>query len=82
MPDATVMGNMHKRQGDRDKGQFNVQSQDMYRFSHMPSRPTAQDLIEEKLRAFYDEVSQEPIPERIEVLLRQLDRVQHNRKPD
>jgi hypothetical protein len=48
-----------------------------------PATPAVpmQDLLGDKLRAYYDEVAKEPVPDRFEQLLKQLEASSSSKKP-
>jgi Anti-sigma factor NepR len=59
-----------------------VQSHVMLHVTTLSSRMTTQDVIGEKLRSYYNALVEEPMPERIAVLLRRIEAQQHRLKPD
>ena len=51
------------------------------KMNHAPSQPEIYDLIGQRLRNFYDEVAQQPVPERFVELLNQLEAKSSQKKP-
>ena len=49
--------------------------------NHAPSQPEIYDLIGQRLRNFYDEVAQQPVPDRFVELLNQLEAKSPQKKP-
>ncbi len=47
-----------------------------------PLQVAMQDLLGDKLRAYYNEVAREPVPDRFEQLLKQLEARSTSEKPD
>ena len=43
------------------------------KMNHAPSQPEIYDLIGQRLRSFYDEVAQQPVPDRFVELLNRLE---------
>lgn len=43
------------------------------KMNHAPAQPEIHDLIGQRLRSFYDEVAQQPVPDRFVELLNQLE---------
>ncbi len=43
------------------------------KMNHPPGQPEIHDLIGQRLRSFYDEVAQQPVPDRFVELLNQLE---------
>ena len=43
------------------------------KMNHAPNQPEVYDLIGQRLRNFYDEVAQQPVPDRFVELLNQLE---------
>ena len=43
------------------------------KMDHAPTQPEIYDLIGQRLRSFYDEVAQQPVPDRFVDLLNQLE---------
>ena len=48
---------------------------------HPPTQPEIYDLIGQRLRNFYDEVAQQPVPDRFMDLLNQLEAKSSQKKP-
>jgi hypothetical protein len=49
--------------------------------NHAPNQPEIYDLIGQRLRSFYDEVAQQPVPDRFVELLNQLEAKSSQKKP-
>jgi hypothetical protein len=49
--------------------------------NHAPNQPEIYDLIGQRLRNFYDEVAQQPVPDRFVELLNQLEAKSPQKKP-
>lgn len=49
--------------------------------NHAPAQPEIYDLIGQRLRNFYDEVAQQPVPDRFVDLLNQLEAKSSQKKP-
>ncbi len=52
------------------------------KMSHAPNQPEIYDLIGQRLRTFYDEVAQQPVPDRFMELLNQLEAKSSQKKPE
>jgi hypothetical protein len=51
------------------------------KMNHVPNQPEIYDLIGQRLRNFYDEVAQQPVPDRFVELLNQLEAKSSQKKP-
>jgi hypothetical protein len=51
------------------------------KMNHAPNQPEIYDLIGQRLRNFYDEVAQQPVPDRFVELLNQLEANSSPKKP-
>lgn len=51
------------------------------KMNHAPNQPEIYDLIGQRLRNFYDEVAQQPVPDRFVELLNQLEAKSSQKKP-
>lgn len=51
------------------------------KMNHAPNQPEVYDLIGQRLRNFYDEVAQQPVPDRFVELLNQLEAKSSQKKP-
>jgi Anti-sigma factor NepR len=51
------------------------------KMNHAPNQPEIYDLIGQRLRTFYDEVAQQPVPDRFMDLLNQLEAKSSEKKP-
>ena len=51
------------------------------KMNHAPAQPEIYDLIGQRLRNFYDEVAQQPVPDRFVDLLNQLEAKSSHKKP-
>jgi hypothetical protein len=51
------------------------------KMNHAPHQPEIYDLIGQRLRNFYDEVAQQPVPDRFVELLNQLEAKSSQKKP-
>jgi hypothetical protein len=51
------------------------------KMNHAPAQPEIYDLIGQRLRSFYDEVAQQPVPDRFVDLLNQLEAKSSQKKP-
>jgi hypothetical protein len=51
------------------------------KMNHAPNQPEIYDLIGQRLRNFYDEVAQQPVPDRFVELLNQLEAKSSPKKP-
>ena len=51
------------------------------KMNHAPAQPEIYDLIGQRLRNFYDEVAQQPVPDRFVDLLNQLEAKSLDKKP-
>lgn len=51
------------------------------KMNHAPNQPEIYDLIGQRLRSFYDEVAQQPVPDRFVELLNQLEAKSSPKKP-
>jgi Anti-sigma factor NepR len=56
-------------------------SKKMDKMQHAPAQPVVYDLIGQRLRAFYDEVAKQPVPDRFVDLLNQLEAKSSLKKP-
>ena len=52
------------------------------KMNHAPNQPEIYDLIGQRLRNFYDEVAQQPVPDRFVELLNQLEAKSSQKKPE
>ena len=55
--------------------------QKIEKMNHAPNQPEIYDLIGQRLRNFYDEVAQQPVPDRFVELLNQLEAKSAQKKP-
>jgi hypothetical protein len=51
------------------------------KMNHAPNQPEIYDLIGQRLRNFYDEIAQQPVPDRFVELLNQLEAKSSQKKP-
>ncbi|HEY4994782.1 MAG TPA: NepR family anti-sigma factor [Aestuariivirga sp.] len=66
---------------DADKKQNKgIRSEKMVRPMKISTRPDVTDLIGQRLRKFYDEVTEQPVPDRFLHLLDQLDEAASSKK--
>ena len=48
--------------------------------SQIPPKPAMQDMLGDKLRSYYDKMASEPVPDRFERLLKELELSQSSQK--
>lgn len=75
MPDITGR-NGKKRTGTRVKAPEKTMTPE----DHTTTTVPMQDLLGQRLRAYYDQVANAPVPDRFEVLLRELEKSSRSKK--
>lgn len=69
------------KEGNKTAKNNNKKEKKIERMNHSPAQPEIYDLIGQRLRSFYDEVAQQPVPDRFVDLLNQLEAKSSQKKP-
>jgi hypothetical protein len=67
--------------GNKTAKPKNNKTEKIEKMNHAPTQPEIYDLIGQRLRSFYDEVAQQPVPDRFVDLLNQLEAKSAQKKP-
>ncbi len=67
--------------GDKAAKPNNKTEKKIEKMNHASNQPEIYDLIGQRLRNFYDEVAQQPVPDRFVELLNQLEAKSSQKKP-